>query len=108
MGLSGSRQGPLLGARGISRSWIGAKSLSLSGLRKCLFPTPGVDRTQCRQASCQILKVDPITSPASSQLVKMLVVKSDTAHPTVGHGIRLDRDERRTGQGRARLAPDVN
>ena len=38
-----------------------------------------VPAERVRQASCQILKVDPIANPASSQLVKMLVAKSITA-----------------------------
>ena len=53
-----------------------------------LFPTPDVVRT-VRQASCQILKVEPTTTPARSQLVKMLVAKSTTATLPL-HGIRLD------------------
>ena len=73
----------------IFRWWIRAKSLSLIDWRhKCFFPLRMLSE-RVRQASCQILKVEPTTTPARSQLVKMLVAKSTTATLPL-HGIRLD------------------
>ena len=63
-----------------------------------LFPTADVVRTRAA-ASCQNLKVEPTTTPARNQLVKMLVAKSTTATLPL-HGIRLDQTKGAQVKGR--------
>ena len=88
----------------IFRWWIRAKSLSpIEGEHKCFFPLRML-LEHVQQTRCQILKVEPTTTPARSQLVKMLVAKSTTATLPL-HGIRLDQTKGAQVKGRGDSLP---